>query len=79
MLINNSAKTFSVNIQSGNPSDIELNHELYVRKQDTSYMTSTTPKITVERIEPVVGTITESKGNIIYNIFKPAVNMVLAQ
>lgn len=78
MITNNSAKTISVSIQSGNPNDIKMDHELYVRRQDTSYMTTSTPKITVERIEPVVGTITESKGNIIYNIFKPAVTKALA-
>lgn len=78
MIINNSAKTVSVNIQTGNPNDIDMNHELYVRKQDTSYMQTSTPKITVERIEPVVGTITETKTNLIYKIFKPAVNISLA-
>ena len=74
MIINNSAKSVKVSLKLGNPDDIHIDHELYVRKRDMSY---TTPKITVEYIEPVVGTITETKTNFIYNIFNPGMKLAI--
>lgn len=76
MIINNSAKSVKVSLTLGNPDDINIDHELYVRKRDMSY-TTPTPKITVEYIEPVVGIITETKTNFIYNIFNPGMKLAI--
>lgn len=76
MIINNSAKSVKINLTLSSPDEINIDHELYVRKRDMSY-TTPTPKITVEYIEPVVGTITETKTNFIYNIFKPGMKLAI--
>lgn len=73
-MTNNSAQTFKV--QLDNPEEISIDHDLYIRKRNTSFAQPKETVVAVQsvsRIEPIVGHIIESNKELIYKIFNPNV------